>query len=132
MSQEQLATDISEAVDIPLSRDRVGLGEITAADYCPSFLSLRLNGKEALKLTEEMGRGKFEITDEMILEISKRRPMLQAAFVGLMNQSDATTVGSFKKTMNVLLNEFVNGLHEYLAEQIAPGQFAKVKAEHTA
>lgn len=93
---------------------------ITATNWLPSNITIMLNGVQALKITEEMAQGKFEISDAMILELGKRNWQFAAAITALMNMDPQTKVGEFRQAINTLLTEFTNELHKYLAEQIDP------------
>lgn len=106
-------------------------GTIGASNLQHQYLEIRTaDGKPGIRITREMAQGNFEISDEMILEIAKYNPMVRMAIVGLMNyMPDNVTVGEVRKTINVLLNSFVNGLHMHMAERISPGWVEKSKTE---
>lgn len=126
MSQHQIAADIAEGVE-PTQP-----GFFQGADMRWSFLNIVMDGVTMLRLTEDQAMGKMQISDELILEIGKRRPRFQLAMVGLMSMTDQTKTETFRETINVLLNEFTNGLHEYIAQEVAPDHYQKVKAEQPA
>jgi hypothetical protein len=95
------------------------------------FLSITMSdGKPGIRITRDMAMGKFEISDELILELARKNPRLGAALVGLTGFPPGDVlIGNFRKTINVLLNEFVNELHMYMADRISPGWVEQNKTQ---